>query len=192
MVNFTGFATMLFVPYFLVRITGLPVAESGVIMAVGPIGMMIASNFAGQAVVHVGAKRLAILAGLLVATGLWWISYWEASTGPAVLCAALLLHGTGLGLFQVAALEFVASSLPVSQRGVAGSLALVMRTIGVVVAASVLTLAFAHVQGETAIAQHDGGFIAAFQTVFRYASAGLALYLAISLLRAELWLSRTS
>ena len=164
-VNLAGFATMLFVPYFLVRVTDLTLSESGLIMAVGPVGMMIASQSAGHALPHIGAQRLAIMAGFLVASGLLWMSHWEASIESIVLCAALLLHGIGLGLFQVAALDFIASTLPKSQRGVAGSLALVMRTIGVVIAASVLTIVFAHLQ--TAFAPGDAdGFVSAFQQVF--------------------------
>ena len=103
-------------------------------MAVGPVGMMIASQSAGHALPHIGAQRLAIMAGFLVASGLLWMSHWEASIESIVLCAALLLHGIGLGLFQVAALDVIASALPVSQRGVAGSLALVIAFVIVFVA----------------------------------------------------------
>ncbi len=189
-VNFAGFATMLFVPYFLVRSTGLSLPQSGLIMAVGPIGMMIASNIAGHAVPRIGAQRLAIVAGFFVAVGLYWISHWGLQTGTPELSAALLLHGIGLGLFQVAALEHVASALPRSQRGVAGSLALVMRTIGVVIAASVLTIAFAHFQLQSAVAGASDGFVPAFQSIFWYAALGLTLFLVTSLLRTKLWLGR--
>ncbi|MAI44319.1 MAG: MFS transporter [Hyphomicrobiaceae bacterium TMED74] len=190
-VNLAGFATMLFVPYFLVRVSELTLSESGLIMAVGPVGMMIASKSAGHVLPHVGAQRLAIVAGFLVASGLLWMSYWGASTGSIILCAALLLHGIGLGLFQVAALDFIASALPVSQRGVAGSLALVMRTIGVVISASVLTIAFAHFQTVFAPGGADG-FVSAFQQVFWYAAVGLAGFVAASLLRMVRWRRRNS
>ena len=188
-VNLAGFASMLFVPYFLVRVSELTLSESGLIMAVGPVGMMIASKSAGHALPHVGAQRLAIVAGFSVASGLLWMSHWGPSTGSIALCAALLLHGIGLGLFQVAALDFIASALPISQRGVAGSLALVMRTIGVVISASVLTIAFAHFQMVSAAGGADG-FVSAFQQVFWFAAVGLAGFLAASLLRTTLWRRR--
>ena len=119
------------------------------------------------------------------------MSYWGASKETIVLCAALLLNGISLGLFQVAALAFIASALPKPQRGVAGSLTLVMRTIGVVVAASVLAIVFAHLQ--TALAPGDvEGFVSAFQQVFWYASVGLAAFQAASLFWTGFWLGRSS
>ena len=62
----------------------------------------------------------------------------------AVLVPALLVQGFGQGLFQVAFLDIVTGTLPASARGVAGSLGMLTRTIGVVIGASVLTLMFRH------------------------------------------------
>jgi hypothetical protein len=42
-----------------------------------------------------------------------------------------------MGLFQVASTDAVVAALPVSSRGVAGSLSMVARTVGVVVGATV-------------------------------------------------------
>lgn len=185
-VNLAGFATMLFVPYFLVRISALPLWQGGLVMAVGPLGMMLAANLGGRGVRALGAERLALTGAVLVALGLYWIAYWDATTGYLTLSLALLAHGAGLGLFQVTSLEIVSAALPLSNRGVAGSLALVMRTIGVVLAASTLTLAFAHVeQGAGAVPAHDA-FVVAFQTVFLWSAAGLAGFLALSVVRLSL------
>jgi MFS family permease len=187
-VNFTGFATMLFVPYFLVQASGLSLSESGLIMAVGPLAMMTAANLGGQAVGRLGANLLAFTGAISVALGLGWISTWDESTERTLLCAALLVHGFGLGLFQVASLEFVTSSLPKSKRGVAGSLVLVMRTIGVVIAASALTNTFAHFEGSASPITRGERFVFAFQTVFHFVAVGLAAFVTISLLRTSLWL----
>lgn len=186
-VNFTGFATMLFVPYFLVRASGLSASESGLIMAVGPLAMMAAANLGGRAVGWMGPSRLAFAGAISVALGLGWIGTWDASTERVLLCVALAVHGFGLGLFQVAGLEFVASSLPKSKRGVAGSLVLVMRTIGVVIAASSLTIMFAHFEGAPNPLVGGDRFVIAFQAVFQFAAVGLAAFVAISLLRTSLW-----
>lgn len=187
-VNLAGFATMLFVPYFLVRISGLPLWQSGLVMAVGPLGMMLAANLAGRSTVKIGANRLALAGAILVALGLWWISFWDGATGHLVLPSALLLHGAGLGLFQVASLEIVTTTLSKTNRGVAGSLTLVMRTIGVVMAASILTIVFTQVQQNSAEAAGNGAFVLAFQTVFQYAAIGLAAFIAISMLRSSMWM----
>lgn len=188
MVNLAGFATMLFVPYFLVQASGRSLSESGLIMAVGPLAMMTAANLGGRAVAHIGASRLALVGAISVALGLGWIGTWNETTERTLLCAALLVHGFGLGLFQVASLELVASSLPKSKRGVAGSMVLVMRTIGVVIAASILTTTFAHLEGSASSAISGPSFVFAFQTVFHFAAVGLASFVVISLFRTSLWL----
>jgi MFS family permease len=187
-VNLTGFATMLFVPYFLVQASGRSLSESGLIMAVGPLAMMTAASLGGRAVARVGASRLAFAGAISVAFGLGWIGTWNEATERTLLCVALLVHGFGLGLFQVASLELVASSLPKSKRGVAGSMVLVMRTIGVVIAASTLTTIFAHFEGSTSSVISGERFVFAFQTVFHFAAAGLASFVMISLFRTSLWL----
>lgn len=185
-VNLTGFATMLFVPYFLVRISGLPLWQGGLVMAVGPLGMMLAANLGGRGVRTLGAERLALAGAILVALGLFWIAYWDATTGYLALALAMLVHGAGLGLFQVTSLEIVTAALPPSNRGVAGSLALVMRTIGVVLAASTLTLAFAHVERGAAPLAANDAFVLAFQTVFLWSAISLAGFLALSAIRLPL------
>ena len=68
--------------------------------------------------------------------------------GVGALAAVLFAHGCGQGLFQVANLDFVMGSIPRSRQGVAGSLNMVTRTVGVVTVASSGTLLFAALGGE--------------------------------------------
>ncbi len=189
-INLTGFATMLFVPYFVVRISTLPLSAGGLVMALGPLAMMVASHLAGQVIERVGAARLALAASCLVAGGLAWISIWDHTTAWPTMAAALVLHGAGLGLFQVAGLEVVAQTLPIANRGVAGSLALVMRTVGVVVAASTLTLAFAGFEAQAIATAKPDAFIWAFRQVFRWVASALAIYGLASVIWISLWQTR--
>lgn len=183
-VNLAGFATMLFVPYFLVRASALPLWQGGLVMAIGAVGMMAASQLGGRTVTSVGAGRHSMLGAALVALGLYGMSFWDAQTGSPFLIAMLLIHGVGLGLFQVANLETVTSSLPKSNRGVAGSLAFVMRTIGVVIASGTLTIAFAMFEVRSEASLQTSAFEQAFQSVFEHAALGLAGYLLLSLAAA--------
>ena len=191
-VNLAGFATMLFVPYFLVQVSALPVWQSGLIMAAGPVMMMAASSLGGRAIAAAGAGRLALAGAILVACGLYWIGNWEAATHRVTMVLALAVHGAGLGLFQVTSLDIVAASLPRSNRGVAGSLALVMRTIGVVLAACLLTLMFAHYQHVFADRGTGQAFVLAFQVVFQMAAVGLFAFALMSMLRPRLWADTSS
>jgi MFS family permease len=96
--------------------------------------------------------------------GLAGIALWGGATAWPVLAVALLLHGMGLGLLQVSITEYMTATLPRGDRGVAGSLAMMTRTLGVVSAASLFTLAFAKLESQS-------GFLPAFQTSFALAAA---------------------
>jgi hypothetical protein len=95
------------------------------------------------------------------------IGGWGAgSPGWLLLVPPLLLNGVGTGLFQVAYMDAVLRTLPPERRGVAGSIALLTRTLGVVGGATVLTLIFQAAQGA------GSGFLPGFAATFRI--AGLA------------------
>ena len=91
--------------------------------------------------------RLALAGVVLSIAGLWTISTWTPATALAVMALSLLLQGLGVGLFQVAYADLVIATLPTEDRGVAGSLTMVTRTIGVVGGATGLSAAFRHFEG---------------------------------------------
>jgi MFS family permease len=106
-----------------------------------------------------------VLAGaVLVGVGLLLIATWQRDTSAAWLVATLFLQGAGGGVFQLAYTDIVTATIPPQHRGVAGSLAMVTRTVGTVSAAALVMLLFA--QLET-----GSGFLAAFRESF--ALAGL-------------------
>jgi hypothetical protein len=74
-----------------------------------------------------------------------------------------------MAFFQVAYMEIVIGALPLADRGVAGSLAMLTRTIGTVTGAALLTLSFHAVQSaaQTAGAADPEAFLTAFHAVFR-------------------------
>ena len=106
------------------------------------------------------------------------------------MVALLLLNGIGLGLFQVSCLDLVTAVLPRADRGVAGSLVMVTRTIGVMLGATLLTLLFVAMEQGAADAGADNAFLTGFQSTFRYTGGLLALFLLVSCLRPRLWFSR--
>jgi hypothetical protein len=107
----------------------------------------------------------------------------DASSGLALIGAALLLQGIALGGFQVAYTDTVVATLRLDERGVAGSLAMLTRTLGTVSGAMALAAAFAAVErsalgaGMTA----QAAFLSGFNQVFAGSAAGLALCLLAAL-----------
>jgi len=132
---------------------------------------------AGRMIERFPASRVAALGALLNGAGLSLIGGWEVGVPPVAVVAPLVLHGFGVGLFQVAYMDLVMGTLPPQHRGVAGSLAMLTRTLGVVTGATLLTLFFHGLQasplanGTTAA----DGFLWAFRTTFRLAGIASAV-----------------
>jgi len=167
-VNLVGFAVMFLVPYFLDRMTQLPVVLAGAVLATSPLGIVLAGPIGGRLLGRFPAPRLALAGAVLVGVGLLAIGHWDAGTPVAGMVASLVAVGFGLGLFQVTYTDIVTGTLPRADRGVAGSLAMVTRTVGVVGGATCLTIAFAGYTpagGATSPASFLIPFSATFTTV---------------------------
>ncbi|WP_372621894.1 MFS transporter [Falsiroseomonas sp.] len=173
LVNLAGFAVLLFVPYYLARVAGWPTALAGLVLAASPAGTMLAAVAGGWLLGRVPAARMVGAGVALTGGGLGLMGFWAEATPFLVLLAALLLHGVGLGLLQVSYTDTVTATLPKQDRGVAGSLAMMTRTLGIVAAASLLTLLFgaleeAALNGGTA---GDEAFLRAFRGSLLLAAA---------------------
>ncbi|GGG20209.1 MFS transporter [Caldovatus sediminis] len=188
LVNFAGFAVLLVVPFFLVRVAALPAWLAGLVLAAGPLGAVLASPLGGWALARLAAPLPVAVAGLaLAAGGLALIALWDAATGMPLLVLSLFAQGGGMGLFQVTCAEMISAAMRREDRGVAGSLAMLTRTLGVVCAASLLSLLFDAVEAAALAvpgAEPQAAFLAAFRATFAAAAAVPALLLAPFLLRA--------
>ena len=182
-VNFAAFSIMLLVPFYLARVAGLGAAEGGLVLALAAIGTVAGAWAGGRFGQRVGIARLCILGMVLSVAGLGGISLWRPVTGFGLMAASLLVQGVGVGFFQVAYADLVTAALPVEQRGVAGSLTMVTRTIGVVGAANGLAAAHHMLEsaGLVAGSTADAAFLGAFQTTFLMTAAGLAAVLLLGL-----------
>ncbi|HVB15214.1 MAG TPA: MFS transporter [Stellaceae bacterium] len=177
LMNLATFSVMLFTPYFLVRYTTLPLPLAGAVLATGFIVMAAASPLAGAAVARFPAERVALLGALSIGAGLFLIGSWQPQASTVLMVLALALHGFGLSFFQVAYMEIVLAASPLAHRGVAGSLSMLTRVVGVVTGASVLTLGFQAISGVARGSGLDdaGAFLAAYHAMFRLAGVLAAL-----------------
>jgi MFS family permease len=162
--NLAAFSVWLLVPYYLTRIPGHTLAESGAILAVGAAGAVLAAPVGGRLIERlVSAERLAIAGAVMIGAGLLLLSAWTEQTSTALQVAGLIVQGIGLGLFQLAYTDIVTSALPIGDRGVAGSLTLLTRMLGTVTAASLILMLFE-------ILQVKDGFFEAFHQTFQLAA----------------------
>jgi EmrB/QacA subfamily drug resistance transporter len=162
--NIAAFSVWLLVPYYLARVPGYGLAESGAILAAAAAGAVLAGPIGGRLIGRrIAAERMAIAGAAGIGAGLLLLGAWTEQTPTALRVAGLIVQGIGLGLFQLAYADIVTAALPLRDRGVAGSLALLTRTLGTVSAASAVLMVFE-------ILQTKHGFFAAFHQTFQLAA----------------------
>jgi EmrB/QacA subfamily drug resistance transporter len=184
LVYLTSFSVLLLGPYYLVRFAGLSVAMAGGVLGASFVGSLLASPLAGRIIERVPAGRLAAVGAWLCAGGLILIARWQPGGEPgaaqetAAILGTLVLQGFGVGLFQVSYMDIVMRTLPRRQRGVAGSIAMLSRSVGVVTGATLLTLVFHTIEAMhlSSGAEPTASFLSGFRATFWAAGivAGLA------------------
>jgi MFS family permease len=168
LLHFTAFAVPLIVPYFLARAAGYGPLGIGLSLSLSPIGMLLGSSAASMVIHRLGLRQSALAAILCLGVGTFALSLGAQTTLLAPVLAALLVNGVGIGLLQVTYTDVIVATLPREARGVAGGLTMLTRTIGVVLAASVLTAAFAYLETPGADTSTDPrtAYSAAFVVLF--------------------------
>jgi MFS family permease len=173
LLNLAGFSIMLLMPFYLDRLGGLSVPATGLALASSPAGIMLAGPVAGWLTRTTSARRLALIGAVAMAVAQISISLADAPANIPLLTASMFLQGVGLGLFQVACFDISTATIPREDRGVAGSLVMMTRTVGVVTAATVLMLIFQTLHSRSlAEGLPDGAaFLVGFHAAFRVAAA---------------------
>ena len=175
LLNLAGFAVLLLVPFQLVRLAALTTTTAGVLLAAAPAGVMLAGPLAGWLAGRLTPARLMAAGAVLVAAGLGGIALRPALV--ASLAPAMALQGLGLGIFQVAYFDLITGAIPLRDRGVAGSLGMLTRTLGLVAGATLLMALFQGVRGRALHRQIDpaAAFAAGFRATFLLAALLAAL-----------------
>lgn len=181
-VQFACFAVPLIVPYYLLRGGGWTPQATGLLLCAWAVGSLAASALAARAAAAWGARRAAFAGAALATAGLVAIAAWPAQPHAPWMVASLLLQGAGLGLFQVAYTDVVVAALPAASRGVAGSLALVTRTVGLVLGATAWfwLLQAGEARALDAGAAGHAAFMQGFALVYAVAAAVTAATFAVT------------
>lgn len=137
LIQFASFAVPLIAPFALLGELGHSALLSGVLMAIWALGTLAGSAAAPALTRRWGSARCAQAGVWLGLAGLSMVALWAQLPGLFWMVMSLLVQGFALGLFQVAYGDQVIASLHVESRGIAGSLTMVTRTIGLVFGASI-------------------------------------------------------
>lgn len=196
LVNIASFTVMLLVPYYLLNYYHASAFAGGVLLAMSPLGSMLAAPIGGRLMLRFASRHLSLCGLGLVVGGLLGVSQWQEHSPSALVAGMLVLQGLGLGLFQVANMDFVMSVIPRHQQGVAGSLTMLTRTVGVVAGATLGSFVLELLQARYTLQLQAAGvsvatigpqaFIFAFQGAFQCAAAIAAVAAVL------MWSSRLS
>ncbi len=173
LLNLAGFSIMLLVPFYLDRLGGLSVPATGLALASSPAGIMLAGPLAGRIARAISSRQLALAGAAIMALAQISIGMADDPAHIPSLVASMFAQGVGLGLFQVACFDISTATIPREDRGVAGSLVMRTRTVGVVTAATVLMLIFQTIRS-VSVSQgmpEGAAFLAGFHGAFRVAAA---------------------
>ncbi len=187
--SLAGFSVLLLVPFYLSRFGGLTAYATGVLLACSPAGTAVAAPLAARLAARVAPRLLALFGAAGMAVGQVLIGTADVTPDIPLLAAAMVLQGFGVGLFQVAYFDIVTASIPRADRGVAGSLVMMTRTLGTVTGATVLMLLF-QTWRDAALADGLGevpAFLAGFGLTFRLAAALPTAVVILGLARGWGW-----
>jgi MFS family permease len=187
--SLAGFSVLLLVPFYLSRFGGLSAYATGLLLACSPAGTAIAAPLAARLAALLPPRLLALFGAVAMAVGQVLIATADQAPNIPLLAVSMGLQGFGVGLFQVAYFDIVTASIPRANRGVAGSLVMMTRTLGTVTGATVLMLLF-QTWRDSALAGGVGevpAFLAGFGSTFRLAAALPAAVVLLGLLRGWAW-----
>ena len=185
--NLAGFSILLLTPYYLTNVLKLTPLGSGIVLAMAFGGSLAGAPLSAFLVRRIGQRPTVFVGVALVGLGLLPLGFTGIETPVLLVASLLVLEGIGQGLLTVAYTDIVTATLPPRDRGVAGSLSLLTRTLGIVGGASVLTALQARgAEGFAGMA----GFLAGYRFAFVTAGGGLLVALLLSCLWPRVWSNR--
>jgi MFS family permease len=151
-------------------------------LALAFTGALAGAPLSARLAPHLGRRPTVFIGVAVVALALLPLGLTTATTPLVVVALLLIVEGVGQGLLAVAYTDLVMGTLAERDRGVAGSLALLTRTVGIVSGASVLSALYAHGAAD--------GFLGGYRFAFFAAGGGLLAALIASCIVPRAWFSR--
>jgi MFS family permease len=185
------FSIGLLMPYYAISVLRYPATTAGTLMLAVAIMTTLAAPAAGRLSDRFGTAGLSSLGLALEAVGLWMVSRLDAQADYFSVAIALGVVGVGLGVFEAPNMSYVMGAVARSQQGVAGSIANMMRTLGIVFGATGWSMLF-DARRQTYSEQLSPrtstdlqSFVPAFQDVFLCAAGICVAAFVLSLFRKQ-------
>ncbi len=135
-------ATMLVQPFYLEDTLRLSPALTGLVMMASPVVLSVVSPLGGYLSDRMGSEFLTFLGLMLTSVGLFLMSTLDKHSSVSLLICFVGIMAVGNGIFQSPNNSLVMSLVPRDMLGVAGSINVLVRTLGMVfgVSASAMLL----------------------------------------------------
>ncbi|EHK63468.1 MFS transporter [Achromobacter arsenitoxydans] len=176
-------STLVVGPFFLAYGLGLGEAETGLVMAAGPLVAAFSGIPAGRMTDRFGAQKTLVFGLVQTTAGLVCLAYAPRALGVAGYVLALMVLTPGFQLFLAANNTAVMSGAEESQRGMLSGLLGLSRNLGFMTGASVMSGLFAHFIGAHGLGGASSDEVAMAFTMTFLGAVGLgvmAMLLALS------------
>jgi EmrB/QacA subfamily drug resistance transporter len=165
-INYIGLYSVIFLtPFYLIQGRGLNPAQAGMLLTTQAIVMVVTAPVSGIISDKIGSRLLSTVGMLLLATGLFILSRYNAQTPIYHIVYALILTGAGTGMFASPNTSAIMGSSPKNRQGIASGILATARNLGMVlgvgISAAILT---------TGTSQSSNHFYLAIQTGFLVSS----------------------
>jgi MFS family permease len=174
------------VSLYLQYVRGLEPARAGLILLTQAVMMAAVSPFAGRLSDRLEPRIVASVGMALTVAGLGWFCFLDTATPLAAVIAALVIVGTGFGLFSSPNTNAVMSSVERTHYGVAAATLGTMRLLGQMVSMGIAAAVLASFVGHAPIipALH-GRFLGALHVAFLISTLMCAAGVFASLARGQ-------
>lgn len=136
-------STMVVGPFYLTRGLGLDSMNIGLILSIGPIVVAVAGIPSGKLADNFGARRIALLGLIAMATGCFTFAMTSPAYGIPGYVFPIVVLTAGYALFQTSNNSAVLTSTSSDQRGLISGMLSLSRNIGLMTGASAMGAVFA-------------------------------------------------
>lgn len=133
------FASMALLPPMLQRLFDWPVIDTGLVLAVRGVGILMSMWVAGQLIGKIDARWLVGTGLLIAAYSLWQMSHWSLQMGAWPVVVSGLVQGLGMGLIFIPLNTIAFATLGPEYRTDGSSLLNLFRSVGASVGISIVT-----------------------------------------------------
>ncbi|PKQ00341.1 MAG: EmrB/QacA family drug resistance transporter [Alphaproteobacteria bacterium HGW-Alphaproteobacteria-13] len=133
------FASMALLPPMLQTLFGWPVIDTGWVLAVRGVGILVSMAIAGRLTGRVDARWLVGIGLVIAAYSLWQMSHWSLAMGMKPVIVSGLVQGLGMGLIFIPLNTMAFATIAPQHRTDGASLLNLLRSLGASIGISVVT-----------------------------------------------------